>query len=51
MKTVVNSILTSSEPAVDGKVPEDSDMRGQFGIRPYACIVTSKRNIVVLLPF
>ena len=26
--------IPPSEPAVDGKVPEDSDMRGQFGIRP-----------------
>ena len=26
--------IPPSEPAVDGKVPEDSDMRGQFGVRP-----------------
>ena len=26
--------IPSSEPAVDGKVPEDSDMRGKFGTRP-----------------
>ena len=26
--------IPPSEPAVDGKVPEDSDMRGQFGERP-----------------
>ena len=26
--------IPPSEPVVDGKVPEDSDMRGQFGVRP-----------------
>jgi hypothetical protein len=26
--------IPPSEPAVDGKVPEDSDMRGQYGVRP-----------------
>ena len=26
--------IPANEPALDAKVPEDSDMRGQFGLRP-----------------
>ncbi len=26
--------IPAPEPALDAKVPEDSDMRGQFGVRP-----------------
>ena len=35
--------IPASEPALDGKVPEDSDMRGQFGPRTKDTIDKAKQ--------